>query len=202
MRLTEGQAEALFELFNIAFGRATASFAELAGQRVLLETPSVAVYETRASREALLKLIEAQGATVRLDFTGPVAGDALLVLEQADAALLVDLLLGAMGQADLPGQEVLLEVGNILLHACIGALGDLLPGNVRFSAPDLYLGTPNRVIDGLIEARGLGCALAASTTIRLQESAVSGLVLVVMDSTRVQLLVQALENVAGWTPAG
>ena len=205
MKLTEHQTDALSELTNIAFGRAAASFSDLAGQRVLLNTPSVAVYETSALKDALSKLVEGQGATVHLDFTGPVSGDALLVLDHADAVLLVGLLLGtqsATGRLSTLDQEALVEVGNILLNACLGTFGNLLQANIRFSVPNLYLGALVSATETWFKARTLRHALVASTTIGLQEIAVSGLVLVVMDATDMERLIQASENMAHRMAAG
>jgi len=205
MKLTEHQTDALSELTNIAFGRAAASFSDLAGQRVLLDTPSVAVYETSALKDALSKLVEGQGATVHLDFTGPVSGDALLVLDHADAVLLVGLLLGtqsATGRLSTLDQEALVEVGNILLNACLGTFGNLLQANIRFSVPNLYLGALVSATETWFKARTLRHALVASTTIGLQEIAVSGLVLVMMDATEMERLIHAVENMAHRMAAG
>ncbi len=205
MKLTEHQTDALSELTNIAFGRAAASFSDLAEQRVLLDTPSVTVHETSALKDALSKLVEGQGATVHLDFTGSVSGDALLVLDHADAVLLVGLLLGtqsATGRLSTLDQDALVEVGNILLSACLGTFGNLLQAHIRFSVPNLYLGASVTATDAWFKARTLRHALVASTTIGLQEIAVSGLVLVVMDATEMERLIQAVENMAHQMAAG
>jgi chemotaxis protein CheC len=196
MILTEQQDDALSELLNIAFGRAAATLSELAEQRVLLDTSSVALCETSALEEALSRLVAGQGATVHVDFAGPVSGDAFLVLDQDDASLLVDLLRSALGAPlDVSYQEALEEAGNILLNACLGTLGNLLQANVGFSAPHFYPGALALALDALKMGRSR-YALVASTVIRLQELAVSGHLLIVMDATEMERLLQAANGLA------
>ena len=58
-------------------------------------------------------------------FSGPVAGDALLLLDPAAAAILTELLTDVPPlplDLDPSSREVFTEVGNILLNACIGTL--------------------------------------------------------------------------------
>ncbi len=196
MKLTAQQIDALSELLNIAFGRAAASFSELAEQRVLLDTTAVRACEMSALRDALPRLVTSQGVTAHIDFAGPVSGDAFLVLGQADALLLVDLLMGAQsatGSLDVAGQEALAEVGNILLIACLGTLGNLLQANIKFSTPNLCLGALDSALDAFKVGR-LGHALVASTAICLQEAAVSAHLLVVMDATDMERLLQAAQG--------
>ena len=81
-------------------------------------------------------------ATVHQIFSGPVAGDALLILNYDGALLLADLLCAHQNDTsrlDPSGQEALTEVGNILLNACLGMFGNLLKVHVSFSVPRLHL---------------------------------------------------------------
>ena len=80
MDLKPEQMDALVELINIAFGRAAASLSTLTGQRVLLDVPRVVVQPIDKLYEALDNLVDTDLATVHQIFTGPVAGDALLLL--------------------------------------------------------------------------------------------------------------------------
>ena len=75
-------------------------------------------------------------ASVHQIFSGPVAGDALLMLDPSGAAMLKELLTDepALPLAiDASAREVITEVGNILLNACLGTFGNLLNVQVSFS---------------------------------------------------------------------
>ena len=79
MQLTALQEDAVTELINIAFSRAAASLSEITKNRVDLEVPEISVHPIdrlwfcRAPRSGRSRL----GHQV---FTGPVAGDAFLLL--------------------------------------------------------------------------------------------------------------------------
>src|SRR6187399_3237978 len=118
MQLTELQKDAVIELINIAFSRAAASLSDLTQSRVDLEVPEVNVHEMDALPQAVGRFVTGDVATVHQVFTGPVAGDAFLLLNFDGAVHLVDLLTdtpttgGALGAA---AREVITEVGNILM---------------------------------------------------------------------------------------
>jgi len=149
VKLTERQRDALSELINIAFARTGAALSELTGHRVLLDAPEVAVYRTAELRGALAKFVPGDVASIHQVFAGPVAGDALLLLNYAGAVQLTDLLTDEQQPSnflDESAREVLTEVGNILLNACLGMFGNLLNVHVTFSVPRLHLETLDELI--------------------------------------------------------
>jgi len=88
VELTAVQRDALTELINIGFGRAAASLSRLTGYRVLLDVPNVSIHPMERLQEALAGMMSGEIATVHQVFTGPVAGDAFLALDESAAALL------------------------------------------------------------------------------------------------------------------
>ena len=97
MEWTERQNDALTELINIAFSRTAASLSELTGQRVLLDVPKVAIHPILDLTDKLSIFLPAEIATVHQAFTGPLAGDALLLLNYEGAVMLTDLLTDEQG---------------------------------------------------------------------------------------------------------
>src|SRR5215208_2959400 len=92
MDLTAAQHDALVELLNIGFGRAAASLSQLTGHRVVLDVPQVSIHPIAALGTALREVIKNDIATVHQIFSGPVAGDALLILDHGAAGRLKELL--------------------------------------------------------------------------------------------------------------
>src|SRR6187399_847907 len=123
MQLTELQKDAVIELINIAFSRAAASLSDLTNSRVDLEVPEVNIHEMDALPAAVGRFVTGDVATVQQVFTGPVAGDAFLLLNFDGAVQLVDLLTGESTNSRTLGvssREVITEVGNIIMNACLG----------------------------------------------------------------------------------
>src|SRR5690348_16163633 len=115
MQLTTLQHDAVTELINIAFSRAAASLSELTKSRVDLEVPEVSVHPIDEVAEAVGRFVRGDVATVHQVFTGPVAGDAFLLLNFDGAVRLVDLLTDSRTSGSSLGaaaREVITEVGN------------------------------------------------------------------------------------------
>ena len=93
MDLTSVQQDALVELINIGFGRAAASLSKLTGHRVQLQVPEITMCPIEQMATHLRPLLQNEEvASVHQIFSGPVEGDALLVLDQNSAAILKELL--------------------------------------------------------------------------------------------------------------
>jgi chemotaxis protein CheC len=197
VELTEFQRDALTELINIGFGRAAASLSRITGHRVLLEVPQVAIHPMNEVNAALSGVVRGDIATVHQVFSGPVAGDALLVIDTAGAALIKQLLTDEMPlplAMDASGQEVLTEVGNILLNACLGMFGNLLKVQVSFSVPRLTLETLGMVLDSLtIEHEELRYALVVHAAFRLRDNSLSGYLVIMLGVSSLDRLLHAVE---------
>lgn len=201
MDLTASQRDALVELLNIGFGRAAASLSQLTGHRVLLDVPQVSVHPITAVDSALRQLVSDQVASVHQIFSGPVGGDALLVLDYAAAGMLKQLLTNEPPLPlpfDASAREVLTEVGNILLNACLGTFGNILQVQVSFSVPQLNLDTLQAVLKSLIVNReGLRYALVVHAGFRLREAEVTGYLVIVLSVASLDRLIQAVEQWEG-----
>jgi len=198
MELTERQKDALSELINIAFSRTAAALSELTGHRVLLDVPEVAMFPIADLAEALSKFLPAEVATVHQVFTGPVTGDALLLMNYDGAITLTELLTdekSRSGRLNISAREVLTEVGNILLNACLGVFGNLLEVHVSFSVPRLHLETLDALLRSLAIGReGLRYALVVYTAFRLRDSAVSGYLVIALNVASLDRLIHEAET--------
>ena len=197
MKLTERQTDALAELINIAFARTGAALSELTGHRVLLSPPEVAVYRTEELRPALAKFVPGDIASIHQVFGGPVAGDALLLLNYAGAVQLTDLLTDEDEPSvflDESAREVLTEVGNILLNACLGMFGNLLNVHVTFSLPRLHLETLDELIDSTTSGKTeMHYALVVYTAFQIRDSSVKGFLVIVLSVGSLDRLIQEVD---------
>lgn len=198
MQLTERQNDALAELINIAFSRTAASLSELTGHRVVLDVPKVAIYPVSELTSRLAVFLPAELASVHQVFTGPLTGDALLLLNYDGAVTLTDLLTDESVRShrlNESAREVLTEVGNILLNACLGVFGNLLQVRVSFSVPRLHLETLGRLVRSLvIDREELRYALVIHTAFGVRDSAISGYLVIALSVVSLDRLIQEVEN--------
>jgi chemotaxis protein CheC len=148
----------------------------------------------------LENVIESDVASVNQVFTGPIAGNALLLLEEPAAASLSRLLLdesGRDGELDAGDREVITEVGNIVLNACLGVFGNLLEVEVNFSVPRFQLQRIRRVLgevaQGVLERINYG--LMIHTRFHIRAADVSGFLVIVLGITSLDRLLRELQ---GW----
>ena len=198
MKLTEVQEDALIELLNIGFGRAASSLSQLTGHRVLLEVPHVTIHPVEELSESLERVIRTEVASVHQIFSGAVAGDALLILDQIGASMLKELLTNEPAlplSIDASAREVITEVGNILLNACLGTFGNLLKVQVTFSVPQLNLESLGAILESLrVNHQGVNYALVVHAGFKLRDAEVRGYLVIVLSVASLDRLIRAVEQ--------
>ncbi len=197
MNLTDDQRDAITELVNIAFSRTAAALSDLTGNRVELSVPEVASFPINDLEPALRRLVRGEVATVHQIFGGPMAGDAFLMLDLEGAARLVGLLTDAhapIRQMGASEREVLAEVGNILLNACLGVFGDLLHVRFTFAVPRLQLEALGSMLASLLVDRDeIRHAVLIGTRFAVRTSDVTGCLVLVLGVTSLENFVRAVE---------
>jgi chemotaxis protein CheC len=196
--LSTVQQDALIELINIGFGRAAAALSKLTGHRVQLDVPEIAMCPIDEMADRLRMVLDNDVATVHQIFSGPVDGDALLVLDRNSAAILKELLTNEPPlplEIDRSAREVVTEIGNILLNACLGTFGNILKVKVSFSVPHLTLDTLEHVVGSIsMDRQGLRYALIVHSHFRLRNSSLTGYLVIVLGVASIERLIRALEH--------
>jgi chemotaxis protein CheC len=197
MTLTLLQNDAITEIINIAFSRSAASLSDLTGSRVDLEVPEVSVHPIAEIATALKRFVSGEVATVHQVFTGPVAGDAFLLMNFDGAVHLVELLTnGEVGANGLgaSAREVVTEIGNIVMNACLGVFGNLLHVRFSFSVPRLSLDDLGAMINSLVVDKNLmQHALVVGARFRIRQSEVTGCLVLVLGIASFELFLKEVE---------
>lgn len=145
------ERDAVTELLNIAIGQAAASLSQLVEDEVRLSVPFV---DFLTPEQAILRLEdETQGSdsvAVRQHFAGHFYGDILLIFPERKSLDLVRHMLGddvPLDQLTELEQEALLEVGNIILNACLGSLANQIGLPVESSLPTYVRGRGAKILE-------------------------------------------------------
>lgn len=198
MELTLTQKDALTELINIGYGRAAGALSELTGYRISLEVPKITIHPISEMAHQLDRVLQGEVASVNQVFTGPISGNALLILDERSARLLSELLTDENLRGDTfdsSAREIITEVGNILLNACLGVFGNLLRVQVSFAVPRLRVET----IDGVLKSvtvvdQQLSHALMIHTRFHLRASNVTGYLVIILGVTSLDRMLAELEK--------
>ena len=197
MVLSDFQSDALTELINIGYARAAGALSTLTGHRVTLEVPKVAIHKIDKVAAALRTVLPGEVVTVNQVFSGPVAGNALLLLDGDAAMMLTKLLTDRTSVEDslsIDEREVITEVGNILLNACLAVFGNLLKVHVTFSVPHLHVQSVEKVLRSMtIDSEALDHALMIHTRFHLRAENVSGYLVILLGVTSLDRLLLELK---------
>lgn len=148
--LTPSEKEVLQEIMNIGFGAAAADLAEVIEVHVILSVPTILVL---SPSELLSYIISEVGpakdlSIIEQNFHSKFTGMAMLVFSTGSGKDLLFMLSkegsAVLFESDPFGQlekEVLKEVGNILIGACVGKISELLGDFVTYSPPNVLTGS-------------------------------------------------------------
>jgi len=140
--MKEVHLDVLKEIGNIGAGNATTALAQLLNRKVDMKTPKVEVLEFSELPD-IIGGAENVVVSIVLTFSGDVDGMMMFLLEQKDAHMLVNLLLGRnlknfdeFTEMDL---SALKEIGNILSGAYLLSLCKLMNTEIIESIPYLAI---------------------------------------------------------------
>ena len=137
--LTTDQSDALQEVVNIAMGQAGDRLARTLDVFVELSVPRIRLVHVSEIVKTVRAMVNDREAitAVRQSFYDHLCGEAI-VLFGASGCLDLAVLMGYATDLDALGeQELLLDVGNILIGACISGIGAQLQADLSFSPPSI-----------------------------------------------------------------
>lgn len=197
MDLNISQKDTLTELINIGYARAASALSDLTGHRISLAVPEVAIHEIEKITPLLEEVIEGEITSVNQFFDGSITGNAILLLDKSAALLLNRLLTDRPNARDLDeaAREVIIEVGNIVLNACLGVFGNLLQVQISFSVPHLEVDDIGRILQSVrIQDQSFRYALMIHTRFHLRASDVSGYLVIILGVTSLERVLLELRK--------
>lgn len=201
---SQEDAAILAEVMNIAFGKASADLARVIDIRIVLSVPHVEIMQA----DGLLQKIKEEAvaydtiSVIEQNFWGKYTGSALLAFPSEASRGLVSLFddeTPASGPVSpLLVKETLLEVGNILIGACVSKVAELLEDTVSFSPPRLI---PRVAMDN-ISTEGVSSrlddpeqsAILMKTVFHLEDKDIKGFLFLVASQESMRWLKTALGN--------
>ncbi len=197
--LNDAERDALRELFNIAFGRAAASLAQIVDRRILLSPPRLLVCRARKVADHLPTSFHAPLTHVRQAFRGPFHGEIHILLPQDDLLPLLALTPAPVHDRDeilASDIEAFGEVGNILLNAVVATFHLVTGEHFRVSLPQTgELRTPSGALFPLpswVTEKSL--AILALAHLEVAQEGLEFVLIVFLEPEAVCTLLRALEH--------
>lgn len=183
--LTSAQQDAIGELINMGVGIAAGSLSEMTHEEVLLSVPSVEVVDRDQATQYISERVSNRLTAVRETFAGGFSGEAWLLFPEKKSLELVRTLLS---DHDVPleimteiEQGALVEVGNIILNACLSAFADSLDIELTTEVPRFFEGSCAELFsEGRTEGSDDDVILFISIDFTIQGQDISGYVTFVL----------------------
>ncbi len=199
--LTDIQRDAISELLNIGMGRAADALSQMAHEEVQLSVPFVDLLPINDVTRLLSEQTSDAITGVKQQFTGVFWGNALLLFPEAKGLELVRLLLQDIvpleRMADMK-QEAFMEIGNVILNACLGSLANLLSSEIGSSLPEFLQGQCTEIFSMLQHEHPQDdFVLFLRMDFAIQERAINGYVAFMIDGKSTQALQNNVEQLLG-----
>jgi chemotaxis protein CheC len=192
--LTEEKRDALQELVNMGMGAAGAALARVLSAFVELSVPSVEVVDRR--RIATLfntgSWSDNELAAVRQPFFGRIMGESLMLFDGGEVARLADLMGGTPVASVGQQHEMLLDLANVVIGACVNNIAEPLDEVVSFGAPSVLTGRANVCGFALQDSGSWQRGLLINVDFKLEAKSFRSRVLVFLSEQSLILVGQAL----------
>jgi len=199
--ITTDETDTLQEIMNIAFGRAASDLAEYIDIFVVLSPPNIKVLQSFDLPSYLNNELKDYDkiSVVEQNFWGKFKGNAFLVFPSGTGKRMISLfnsenkIFESEPSYELE-KETFLEIGNILIGACIGKIAELLGDVTTYSPPRVVVENSLRgvVYDNLSDPDNL--AIVLRTVFEFNEKNISGYMFILTKQESFAWLKTALQK--------
>lgn len=194
--VSERDRDRLGDLLGRAATRAASALSDALGSPCLTVVPELCWLTLDRWHDDGDGHIEGPVVAVSENFAGPISGAATLLFSEANALALAHAILpdGTVHDGVSEAvEEVLTEVGNVWLNACIASIAESMGGEFAGDLPVFSRGTPQELLGGDGAGRqGNDVVLLAGTRVSLRGRAVSGRMALLIDDPGLAGLLRAL----------
>ncbi|MBI4681947.1 MAG: chemotaxis protein CheC [Nitrospirae bacterium] len=198
--LSDEEIEILQEIMNISFGKSAADLADVIDTHVVLSVPFIKIMQV-PDLPAYFKDHVKEYKTISIveqKFWGRFKGDALLVFSSGAGRELINMLQHDESSGfesdpiDILERETLMEIGNILIGACVGKLAELLKDVVTYTPPMVVVekNCSDAITEGQYDPNNT--AIVLKTDFRFDEGDVSGFLFLITSHDSVTWMKEAL----------
>lgn len=195
--LDPDEMDALQEVANIGMGRAGDALAQLFGTYVKLSVPRLQIIDVDQLAQSLTHMMGVHRgiAAVRQSFRCDIHGEAMVIYSRGHATSLLQLTSYESGYAGYATvQELLFDVANVLIGACICGVFDQLGRSLTFSQPSMV--SEDAVPEQLLSPASLHwqAALLVEVNLSLEHHPLTAHILMLMPEESICKMKQALAD--------
>ncbi|MDH3355432.1 MAG: chemotaxis protein CheX [Chromatiales bacterium] len=188
------EQDLLTEIFNLGVANASNSLSKMVGEEVKLSVPTVMFDSVENVASSIGKEQFISGVTQEIK--GPFNAQSMLLFpEEGSIEVVSKMLGGALPQEVVVEmkQEALSEIGNIVLNACIGSVGQMLGDNFELDLPSYKMETAEHILVS-DSHKAIDIVMFIHIEMTLSESNVTGYMAFLLESGSMEKLKQCLKS--------
>jgi len=198
----EMEKQILQEIMNIAFGSASGDLEDVIDVSIVLHVPEINILPIKQLPEYMKKSVELNESSTVIEekFWGEFSGSAILVFPENLSSDLLSILSGQdsnsfdTSDADIMEKGILLEIGNILIGACIGKITELLKTVVTYTPPQASTGETEDFDHLLEDYQSENTAITLKTFFKFKEHNLQGNLIIITSHDSILWLKTALDS--------
>ena len=151
--LSELERDAIAELANVGAGKAAVSLSEITSREVVMSIPEVELLRLNDIHDLLAENNDDHVVVIEETLSGLMSGKAIALFPESKSLAIVKYMLSdniSLREISDLEKEVMLEVGNIILNACVGVFANLLNQEVKTSMPVHHAGESGKLLKILV----------------------------------------------------
>jgi len=189
------ETDLLTEVLNIGVGQAAASLSQLVNQEIQLSVPAIELKQCQDFIQTLGENRKICGISQTL--SGPFKAESILLFAEENSLAIVKEMLGhevTDEQLTDLQQEALVEIGNIVLNACIGGISKALNTDFAVALPEFNTGMPHDLLQRYRGHSEEGIVLLMQIELNLKRSAICGYMAFILQPISLVQLKQCLNE--------
>lgn len=183
--------DALTELINMGVGRAAHALNDLTGSHIHLKVPSLEIYKFNEFNRLSVRFGTEPVAAVMQNFFGSYKGRAALIFPTESALNLVTGVTGEEPEADdldAIQSGTLAEIGNIVINALIGTIGNILGNRLEFDLSEYHRDTIINLISDSTISEDKAFILVSEVHFLIEKLDISGHIILTFDIDSLEAL--------------
>lgn len=196
MLITELQLDTLKEIINIGVGKSASSLNRILHKRVSLEVPHIEIIHYNEVQHKIAYHKEPMLSIVKMEFNGELKGLSELVFPNEGAIEIVKIISNEAnlenGLNDQLKTNSLSEIGNMILNALIGTIGNILKTRIRYNIPKYFECKPEDIVENVNPKNSQ--VIYAETVFRIVNENISGSFIIFLEVDSYDRLLQMLDN--------
>ncbi|MDC7233062.1 MAG: chemotaxis protein CheC [Spirochaetales bacterium] len=203
--LTDMELDALRETMNISFGSAAADLADIMDIFIQLTVPSISSVDVSHLPDFVNREITdfSTSSVVQQKYDGDFEGMAFLIFPYGNEKELISYFQDSDADTFKSDQlidlekEVLLEISNILIGACIGRIFEMLNSRISYQPPQILSGTDFDESFVSSELVGNDLAITMNTFFSFEDRNTKGYLILINSQNSIPHLKKALAKFIG-----